>query len=103
MLLTLREECRLRMFENGLLKRMLRPRREKVTGEWRNLHNEGLNDPYSSPTRIGCSNQGERYGWGMQHVWGRGEFHTVLWWGNLMKRGHLEVPGIELHLHFTYI
>jgi hypothetical protein len=49
---TLRKECRLRVFENGLQKRILWPRREKVTGEWRNLYTKELNDPYSSPTRI---------------------------------------------------
>jgi hypothetical protein len=56
MLLTLRKECRLRVSENVLQKRILWPRRntrrDKVTGEWRNLQNEELNDPYSSPTRI---------------------------------------------------
>jgi len=46
-LLTLREERKLRVFENMVL-RIFGPRRDKVTGEWRRLHNEGLNDLYSS-------------------------------------------------------
>ena len=37
------------MFENMVLRRIFGPRREEVTGEWRRLHNEELNDLYSSP------------------------------------------------------
>ena len=47
--LTLREECRLRVFENGVLRRIFGPKRAKVTGEWRKLHNEELKGLYSSP------------------------------------------------------
>jgi hypothetical protein len=47
--LTLREECRLRVFGNRVLRRIFGPKRDKVTGEWRKLHNEELNDHYSSP------------------------------------------------------
>jgi hypothetical protein len=45
----LREECRLRLFENRVL-RIFGPKRDKVTGEWRKLQNEELIDLYSSPT-----------------------------------------------------
>ena len=45
--LTLREECRLRVFENRVLRRVFGPKRDEVTGEWRKLHNEELNDLYS--------------------------------------------------------
>ena len=48
-LLTLREERRLRVFENRVLRRIFGPKRDEVTGEWRKLHNEGLNNLYSSP------------------------------------------------------
>jgi len=42
--LTLREERKLRVFENMGLRRIFGPRRDEVTGEWRRLHNEELND-----------------------------------------------------------
>jgi len=47
--LKLREERKLRVFENIELRRIFGPRRDEVTGEWRRLHNEELNDLYSSP------------------------------------------------------
>jgi len=46
--LTLREERKLRVFENIALRRIFGPRRDEVTGEWRRLHNEELNDLYFS-------------------------------------------------------
>jgi len=46
--LTLREESKLWLFENRVLRRILGPRRDKVTEEWRKLHNEELNDLYFS-------------------------------------------------------
>ena len=45
--LTLREEDRLRVFENRVLRRIFGPKRDEVTWEWRKLHNEELNDLYS--------------------------------------------------------
>jgi hypothetical protein len=48
----LREELRLRVFENRVLRRIVGPKRDKVTGELRKLHNEELHDLYSSPSII---------------------------------------------------
>ena len=46
--LTLREERRLRVFGNRVLRRMFGPKRDEVIWEWRKLHNEELNDLFSS-------------------------------------------------------
>jgi hypothetical protein len=46
--LTLREDHRLGVFENRVLRRTFGPKRNEVTGEWRKLHNEELHDLYSS-------------------------------------------------------
>jgi hypothetical protein len=48
----LREEQRLRVFENRVLRRIFGPKRHEVTREWRRLHNEELNDLYSSPNAV---------------------------------------------------
>jgi hypothetical protein len=48
----LREECRLWVFENSLLRRIFGPKRDEVTGEWRRLHNEKLHALYFSTNII---------------------------------------------------
>jgi len=48
----LREECRLRVFENRVLRRIFGPKRDKVTGELGKLHNEEFHDLYSSPNIV---------------------------------------------------
>ena len=50
--LTLREERKLRVFENMVLRRIFGPRKDEITGEWRRLHNEELNNFYSSPNIV---------------------------------------------------
>jgi len=48
----LREERKLRVLEKKVLKRIFGPRRDEVTGDWRRLHNEELNDLYCSPNIV---------------------------------------------------
>ena len=50
--LTLREERWLRLFENRVMRRIFGPRRDEITGEWRKVHIDELNDLYSSPNII---------------------------------------------------
>jgi len=50
--LILREELRLRVFENRVLRRIFGPKRDEVTGDWRKLYNEELNDLYCSPNIV---------------------------------------------------
>jgi len=50
--LTLREERKLMVFENMVLRRIFGPRRDEVMGKWRRLHNEELSDLYSSPNIV---------------------------------------------------
>jgi len=47
--LKLGEDCRLRVFENRVLRRIFGPKKDEVTGKWMKLHNEEVNDLYSSP------------------------------------------------------
>ena len=60
--MTLREERKLRVFENMVLRRIFGPRREEVTGQWRRMHNEELNDLCSSPNIV-CVIKSRRIRW----------------------------------------
>jgi len=50
--LTLKEERRLRVFENRVLRKIFGPKRDEVTGEWKKLHNEEHDDLYCSPNIV---------------------------------------------------
>jgi len=68
----LREEGRLRVFENGVLRRIFGPNRDEVTWEWRKLHNDKLNDMYSSPNIVWVI-KSRRMRWAAHvAIWGRG-------------------------------
>jgi hypothetical protein len=58
----LKEERRLRVFENRVLRRVFGPKRDDGTGEWRKLHNEELNDLYSLPNIVRVV-KSRRMGW----------------------------------------
>jgi hypothetical protein len=75
----LKEEHKLRVFENRVLRRISEPKREE-DGSWRKLHNDELHNLYSSPdsgkvikSRMGCAGH-------VAHI-GRGEVFTGLWLG----------------------
>jgi len=91
--LTLREECTLRVFENRVPRRIFGPKRDEVTGEWRKLHNEELNDFYSSPNIIRVIKL-RRMRW-VGHLARMGESRGV--YRVLVgkpERDHLEEPGL---------
>jgi hypothetical protein len=71
----LRKRLRLRVFENRTLGRIFGPKRDEVTGEWRKLHNEELNDLYSSPNIVRVI-QLRRMSW-TEHVARMGERRAV--------------------------
>jgi hypothetical protein len=101
--LTLREEHRLRVFENRVLRRIFGPKRDEVTGDWRRQHNEVLNDLYSSPTTIRVI-KSKRMRWA-GHVArmgeGRGAYRILM--GRPEKRNHLEDPGLDGRIILKWI
>jgi len=78
--LTVREERRLRVFENRVLRRIFGPKRDEVTGKCRKLHNEELNDLNSTPSIVRVI-KSRRMRWA-GHVarMGREEVYTGFWW-----------------------
>jgi len=78
--LTLREEHRLRVFENKVLRRVFGPRRDKVTGEWRKLHNKELSDLYSLPNIVRVVKSRMRWaGHVVRMGQGRGVYRVLVW------------------------
>jgi len=75
--LTLREECRLRVFESKVLRGIFGCKRDKVRREWRKLHNEELHDLYSSPNSLRVIKL-RRMRW-VGHVVRVGEKEGVYW------------------------
>jgi hypothetical protein len=70
-LLTLREEHRLRVFENRVLRKVFDPMRDEVTGEWRKLHNEELNDVLLTQYCAGGKIETNEMGWACGAYGGR--------------------------------
>jgi len=91
----LREERRLRVSENRVLRRIFGPKRDEVTRVWVKLRNEELNDLYCLPN-IFWVIKSIIMRWA-EHVarMGRGEVYTGFWWGNLRERDHLGDPGVN--------
>ena len=99
----MREERKLRVFENRVLRRVFGPKKDEITGEWRKLHNEELSDLYSLPNIMRVV-KSRRMSWrGMWRVWGGGEGCTGLWWGNLRERAHWEDPDVDGRIILRWI
>jgi len=93
--LTLREERKLRVLENRVLRRIFGPGRDEVTGEWGRLHNEELNDLYSSPNIVRVI-KSRRMRWA-GHVARMGEERGCIWswWGNRREGDHWGDLGVD--------
>jgi len=99
----LREERRLIVFENRVLKRIFGPNREEVRREWRKLHNEQLHDLYSLPNTVRVIKSGRMRWAGHIARMGREEVNTGFWWGNLTERDHLGDPGVDGRIILSWI
>jgi hypothetical protein len=93
--LTLREERMLRVFENMIFRRAFGPKGDEETREWRKLHNDELNDLYSSPNifRVIKSKRMRWAGHVARLGKRRGVYRVLM--GNLRERVHLEDPGVD--------
>ena len=85
----------LRVFENMVLRRIFGPRRDEMTGEWRRLHIEELNDLYSSPNIVRVI-KSRRMRWA-GHVARMGEVRGCVgsWWGNRREGDHWGDLGVD--------
>jgi hypothetical protein len=86
-----------------VLRRIFGPKRDEVTGEWRKLHNEELNDLYSSHNIVRVIKSRRMRQAGLVARMGRREVHTGFWWGTLTGRDRLEDPGVEGRIVLRWI
>ena len=92
------------MFENRVLRRIFGPRKDKVTGEWRKLHNEELNYLYSSLSSVRVTKwRRMRWAKACSTYGGRAEAYTGFWWGNLRERDHLGKQGVDRRIILRWI
>jgi len=90
------------VFENRVLRRVFGPKRNVVTGEWRKLHNEELNDLYSSPNIVQVLKS--RIGWvGLVAHMGKKRSVCRVLVGKPEGKNHLEDPGVDGRIILRWI
>ena len=97
------ETWSMRVFENRILRRIFGPKRDEVTGEWRKLHNEELNDLYCSPNIFRVI-KSRRIKWAghVARVGERRGVYSVLV-GKPEERDHLGDPGVDGRIMLRWI
>ena len=83
------------MFENTVLRRIFGPKRDEVTGEWRSLRFDGLNDLYCSLNIIPVIKSRMRWTGNVARMVDRSGVHTMYLWGDLRVGYHLQDLGVE--------
>jgi hypothetical protein len=90
----------MRVFDNMVLRRIFGPKTDDVTVDWRKVHNEELNDLYTSPnTILVIKPRTKRRAWQLTLCWGGGGsgggFQTGFWWGTRSERVPVEPPDVD--------
>jgi hypothetical protein len=88
----LREELRLKVFENRVLRSIFGSKRGDVAGEWGKIHTKELHDLFCSPNIARLRKWRMRWAGHLARR-GRGEVHAGFWWGKLREREYLEIKG----------
>jgi hypothetical protein len=96
------EERRPRVFQNRVLRRILGPERDEVTGEWRKLHNGELHYLYCSSNIVRVIKSRVRWAMHVAHM-GRGETCTGFCWESLWERDHWGDPGVDWRIMLRWI
>jgi hypothetical protein len=90
------------VFENRVLRRIFGTKRDEVTGEWRKLHNDELNDLYSSQNIVRVIRSRMRWAGHVARMEESRGLYRV-WWGNLRERDHWGDPGVDARIILRWI